>query len=244
MGSGVKASILATLTTKIISTMMAQNMPIDECVSAIAATLPVCSLRQIAYSTFTIIRITHNSRAEIIQFDNPGVVLLRKGKHYEFPRSTRTIGGKTIHISELAIKEGDVFVAFSDGVEHAGVGRTLNFGWQRNDIIRFLEGLYKSHYTAHTLTGVLINQCRLLYEDCPGDDATVCVMRASAQAGQPAHRSARAPRGCAQDDGFVLRPANTLSAAPPPAFAEHLGKPLDASLPDKDRPCHSAHGPD
>ncbi len=238
LGSGVKASILATLTTKIISTMMAQNMPIDECVSAIAATLPVCSLRQIAYSTFTIIRITHNSRAEIIQFDNPGVVLLRKGKHYEFPRSTRTIGGKTIHISELAIKEGDVFVAFSDGVEHAGVGRTLNFGWQRNDIIRFLEGLYKSHYTAHTLTGVLINQCRLLYEDCPGDDATVCVMRVrrrkpvSLLIGPPERpEDVRKMMDLffGKSGKHIVCGGTTASLA-----AEHLGKPLDASLPDKD----------
>ncbi|MDR1619262.1 MAG: SpoIIE family protein phosphatase, partial [Clostridiales bacterium] len=54
LGSGVKASILSTLTSKIIATMIANNMNIADCVSAIAATLPVCSIRQIAYSTFTI----------------------------------------------------------------------------------------------------------------------------------------------------------------------------------------------
>lgn len=177
LGSGVKASILSTLTAKIISTMIAQNMPVSDCVSAIAATLPVCSVREIAYSTFTIIRITDNSRAEVIQFDNPRVVLLREGKHYEFPVSTQTIEGKTIHISQLSLREGDAFVAFSDGVEHAGVGRTLNFGWQRKDIIRFMEGLYKEGYTAHTLTSALLDQCNLLYEGRPGDDATVCTVK-------------------------------------------------------------------
>ena len=57
MGSGVKASILSTLTSKIISTMMAEGLRIEDCVSTIAATLPICQVRKVAYSTFTILHI-------------------------------------------------------------------------------------------------------------------------------------------------------------------------------------------
>ena len=41
LGSGVKASILSTLTAKIISTMMAAGLSLEDCVSTMAATLPV-----------------------------------------------------------------------------------------------------------------------------------------------------------------------------------------------------------
>ena len=83
LGSGVKACILSTLTSKIISTMIANNLSVEECVSTIAATLPVCEKRGVAYSTFTIIRITNNSEAEIIQYDNPHVIMLRGGENFE-----------------------------------------------------------------------------------------------------------------------------------------------------------------
>ena len=57
LGSGVQASILSTLTSKIISTMMAEDLSIEECVSTIAATLPVTGKHGVAYSTFTIINL-------------------------------------------------------------------------------------------------------------------------------------------------------------------------------------------
>ena len=83
LGSGVKASILSTLTSKIISTMLAEGLKIEECVSAIAATLPVCSTRGVAYSTFTIIRLIDNDSVELIQYDNPPVLMIRDGARYD-----------------------------------------------------------------------------------------------------------------------------------------------------------------
>ena len=115
LGSGVKANILSTLTSKIISTMIAEDMSVDECVKTMAATLPVCKKRGVAYSTFTIMRFTDNTEAHIIQFDNPLVILLRKGKNYEYPRTERIIEGKKIIESKIALQNDDVFIAMSDG---------------------------------------------------------------------------------------------------------------------------------
>ena len=177
MGSGVKASILSTLTSKIISTMMADGMDIQECVHTIAATLPVCSERGVAYSTFTIIRILDNQEAEIIQYDNPHVILLRDGANYEIPASILSIDGKTIYQSKISLKENDIFIAMSDGCIHAGVGMTLNFGWERKDIVEFMKTFYPVGYTAKTLSTILIDECNRLYGEKPGDDATACVVK-------------------------------------------------------------------
>lgn len=177
LGSGVKASILSTLTSKIISTMMAAGLPLEECVSTIAATLPVCSVRGVAYSTFTIIHIKDNEIAEIIQYDNPHVVLIRDDKNFDYPMTEMNIGGKKIYKSIINLQENDIFIAMSDGCPHAGIGIGYNFGWRREDIISFLETLAPAGYTAKTLSTMLVDECNRLYGNEPGDDATACVIR-------------------------------------------------------------------
>lgn len=177
LGSGVKASILSTLTAKIISTMVAEGLELADCVATIAQALPVCSVRGVAYSTFTIIRIVDNEEAEIIQYDNPNVILLRDGKNYEMPATVTNIGGKQISRSCVTLRENDVFIAMSDGAIHAGVGSSLNFGWQRADIINFMEALFDAGFTAKTLTTILLDECNRLYGGNPGDDTTVCTIR-------------------------------------------------------------------
>ena len=177
LGSGVKASILSTLTSKIISTMMAEGLPVEECVATIAATLPVCSVRGVAYSTFTIIHLKNNETAEIIQYDNPHVIIIRDEVNYDYPKTEMNIGGKKIFKSVIKLQENDIFVAMSDGCPHAGIGLMYNFGWKREEIIDFIETLVPAGYTAKTLSTMLVDECNKLYGNKPGDDATACVVR-------------------------------------------------------------------
>ena len=177
LGSGVKASILSTLTSKIISTLMAEGLSIEECVSTIAATLPVCSVRGVAYSTFTIIHIVNNKFADIIQYDNPQVFILRNGKNYEYPRDEVNIEGKKIFKSRIWLEENDLFVAMSDGCPHAGIGLAYNFGWKRSEIIDFMETIEGVGYNSKTLATILIDECNRIYGEKPGDDASACVVR-------------------------------------------------------------------
>ena len=177
LGSGVKANILAMLTSKIISTMMAAGLGIEDCVETIASTLPVCEVRKVAYSTFTIIRIVDNEEAEIIQYDNPHVIFLRDGKNEEYDKTLTEIGGKQIYKSKISLQENDVFIAMSDGAIYAGVGKTMNFGWQREHIVEFMEKLYDSEYTAKTLCTLLLDECDRLYAGEPGDDTTIGALK-------------------------------------------------------------------
>ena len=177
LGSGVKASILSTLTSKIISTMMAEGISLEECVSTIVATLPICSVRGVAYSTFTIIHLINNEVAELIQYDNPHVIMFRDNENFDYPKSEMNIDGKKVYKSEISLKEGDIFVAMSDGCPHAGIGIAYNFGWNRDDIIEFLAPLTVNDFTSKTLATILIDEVNRLYGEQPGDDATACVVK-------------------------------------------------------------------
>jgi len=177
LGSGVKASILSTLTSKIISTMLAEGLSLEECVETIAATLPVCSVRGVAYSTFTIIHLKNNQTAELIQYDNPHAIIIRDEKNWDYPKTEMNIGGKKIFKSVINLQENDIFIAMSDGCPHAGIGISYNFGWKREDIIDFFETLAPAGYTAKTLSTMLVDECDKLYGHKPGDDATACIVR-------------------------------------------------------------------
>ncbi|MDR1444466.1 MAG: serine/threonine-protein phosphatase [Treponema sp.] len=245
LGSGVKANILSTLTAKIIATMMANSLTVEDCVETIAATLPICKVRQIAYSTFTIIRVTDTQEAEIIQYDNPCVILLRDGKNVDYPKTAETIedsyaaGGfarrKTIYKTRIKLHEDDTFIAVSDGAIHAGVGRSLNLGWRREDIISFMESMYNREYTAKTLSSILLDKCNDLYGGEPGDDTTVCTVKIRRR--QPVNLLIGPPSSPAEvskmmslffsKEGKHIVCGGTTSAL----AAEFLGKPLEAGIP-------------
>ena len=177
MGSGVKASILSTLTSKIISTMIAEGLPVEECVSTIADTLPVCSVRGVAYSTFTIIHIINNRTAELIQYDNPQIIMIRDGEVFEYPTLELNIEGKKIYRSDIRLQEGDLFVAMSDGCPYAGMNNKYDNNWKREDIAEYVTAVSLAGYTAKVLSTMLVDECDKRYGFEPTDDATACVVR-------------------------------------------------------------------
>ena len=234
LGSGVKASILSTLTSKIISTMMAAGLPIEECVATIAATLPVCSVRGVAYSTFTIIHLLDNAIAEIIQYDNPHVILLRNYEYYDYPKTEMNIGGKKIYKSTIKLQEDDVFIAMSDGCPHAGMGRKYNFGWRREEIADFMIACVAGGYTAKTLSTMLVDECNNLYGNKPGDDTTACVVKIRKREpmnilfGPPANRddaNSMMALFFSKEGKHIICGGTTSSIA-----AKYLGKTVQATL--------------
>ena len=234
LGSGVKASILSTLTAKIISTMLAAGLSLEDCVSTIASTLPVDAQRGVAYSTFTILHIRNNVTADLIQYDNPLAILIREGENYDYPRTESKVDGKKIFRSCIRLQENDTFILMSDGCPHAGIGVAYNFGWRREEIISFMEPLAPVGYTAKTLATLLVNECFQLYGGQPGDDATACVVRIRNRTpmnmlfGPPANRD-DGPRMMSlffsKEGKHIICGGTTASIA-----AKYLGKRLDTSL--------------
>ena len=234
LGSGVKASILSTLTAKIISTMMAAGLSIEDCVSTIAATLPVCSVRGVAYSTFTIMHVVNNDTIDIIQYDNPHVIVLRDNVPYDYPKTEMNIEGKKIYKTSLKLCENDIFIAMSDGCPHAGLGGRYNFGWKREEIVEYMTAVSYCGYTAKNMATMLVDECDKLYGHKPGDDTTSCVVKIRKREpmnilfGPPSNRddcNRMMALFFSKEGKHIVCGGTTSSIA-----AKYLGKPLRASL--------------
>lgn len=177
MGSGVKANILATLTSKILGTMFLNGATLEECVETIVETLPICKVRQVAYSTFSILQVFHSGAAYLLEFDNPSCIFIRNGKLVPIPQNIREVQGKKINEYRFQVQRGDALILMSDGTVHAGVGQLLNFGWLWEDIAKYAVKQYALTISAMRLAAAICQACDELYQYRPGDDTTVACMR-------------------------------------------------------------------
>lgn len=177
LGSGVKANILSTLTSKILCTMISNDIDIRECIETIIQSLPVCKVRGLAYSTFSIVHMNNEGKGYLFEFDNPQAIYIHNGKCMDFEREELNILDKKVYKSELNLKPSDVVLVMSDGTIHAGIGMILNLGWQRNEIMTYLDGTVTPKMSAKCIACLLAAACNDLYLDKPGDDTTVAGLR-------------------------------------------------------------------
>lgn len=181
LGSGVKANILATMTSTITATMLEEKMSIADVLETLEVTLPMCQVRKLAYSTFTIVQVfKERQEVYIVEFDNPPLVYIRDGEIIELNRVPIQFQGKQIFETTMHMEIGDTLGFFSDGVIWAGVGALMNFGWQWDDAADYLLArTYDDEtVTCKDISMKMIETCNALYEEKPGDDTTVVVMRA------------------------------------------------------------------
>lgn len=242
LGSGVKANILATLTSKILCTMVGNDVSIYDCVETIIQSLPVCKVREVAYATFSVIHVNENGEGYLLEFDNPPAIYISDGKCIELEREELNVLGKKVYKSDLKLKNNDVIVVMSDGVIHAGIGMLMNFGWQRPEVIEYLDKNVRADMSARGVACLLAGACNDLYLDKPGDDTTVAAvkvrerLRVNIMVGPPVDKS--------KDDFYIERFLEgegkkvVCGGTSSIIVARHLGKPLETSFdfPDKDVP--------
>ena len=179
LGSGVKANILSTLTSTIISTMLTEGAAMEQAVETIVSTLPICSVRKLAYSTFSVLQIKDTGEASLAEFDNPACIFIRNGELMELEMTDKEYAGKTVYESRFTVFPGDVLALISDGVVYAGVGSILNFGWTWESVAEWLRKESLKEKSAPRLAAALSQAVKELYMDKPGDDSTVMVARIS-----------------------------------------------------------------
>ena len=177
MGSGVKANILATLTSKILGTMFREGAEIDACVETIARTLPICKEREVAYATFSILQIFRDGEAYLVEYDNPKCVFIRNKEIINYPYQERVIEGKKIREYRFHVELNDCFVLMSDGAIWAGEEETMNYNWEWDDMAAYTLKCTNETLSAARLAAMLSQVCYDLYGEKPGDDTTVAVTR-------------------------------------------------------------------
>ena len=134
MGHGVKANMLATLTATMALNFTKEHKEPQKIAEIIMKTLPVCSVRQISYSTFTIIDIEIGGKVSILEYDNPQCTIIREGKVFDPGWQCLLLNeGKNtkelLYCSFLPQKE-DRIIFWSDGIAQSGLGSDdYPFGW-------------------------------------------------------------------------------------------------------------------
>ncbi|MGB2820159.1 MAG: SpoIIE family protein phosphatase [Phycisphaerae bacterium] len=234
LGSGVKANILATLTTCIAMHLLENDLPLSEVVETLGRTLPVCQVRKLAYSTFAIGQFYRDGRARIVVFDSPPAILLRKRQRVDLPCDERVIGGKNIQECVFDLELGDWVVFVSDGVLNAGIGGRYPLGWGWDQTARYLEGHAHPELSAQAVAEKMAGTVAELYMDTPGDDVSIIVIKvrhklvATVLTGPPVDRA----RDEAVLAAFVRRPGLHVVCGGTTAkmVSRHLGRPLDVDL--------------
>lgn len=186
LGSGVKANVLSTMTASMALNFRIRREPIVRTVKTIMDTLPVDSVRNISYSTFTIVDIDSDGDAKIVEYDNPQLILIREGKVFKLETKDTIIQSKVsdnvaddriIKISDVELQKEDRLIFFSDGVTQSGIGNmNMPFGWgnQVEDFI--VDKLNENHFiSARDLSRRIVKQAELNDILKPKDD-TSCVV--------------------------------------------------------------------
>lgn len=176
MGSGVKANIMSTITSTILGRLLEHGIPLAECVDTIAASLPLCKERGMAYATFTAAQI-HDGRLFLVEYGNPPCIVFRNGKPLPGQCQVRFVGDKEIHERTIFIQPGDVLLMMSDGVTHAGIGVSTIDGWSVKEIGDFLSETDIHSNCAAVTAALLDERCNEMSAGQFGDDRTIAVLR-------------------------------------------------------------------
>lgn len=183
LGSGVKANILSSMTTRMAMKFVESNMELLRSSEVMMDALPICQVRKISYATFSIVDSELEGKTRIFEMDNPPHIFIRDGRPLNVKckeLSSSKWKDRTINISQITTQEEDRIILMSDGVTQAGLGNKLYpLGWQRQGCLDFvLKNIKKNpHISAHELAKAIVHEAiEKEVEKKAGDDISCVVL--------------------------------------------------------------------
>ena len=184
IGHGIKASVLATLTSTMALKYSLLHTRPEVAARIIMETLPKSSDGKESYATFTIIELDNEGHIRIVNYDNPEILVLRNGVAMQGKEYNRTIEGeenlgKVLHCKEFTARKEDRIIFMSDGVPQSGLGdQHYPLGWGMENIEDFALNQIKRmpDISATKLARKIINQAVMNDQFSVKDDTSCGVM--------------------------------------------------------------------
>ena len=184
LGSGIKANILSCMTaTMLLKFVEKEEIPIRHAAEIVMNSLPVCKVRKISYSTFSIIDVNDEGDAKIIEEGNPEFLWIKNGEvmtpSYETIPS-KTFKNRCLKSYKIKLEMGDRLIFCSDGVTQCGLGNgKLKLGLRREGLIDMVLKRIKEEpdISSSDLSEYIIKQTKMIETNgLPKDDISACVL--------------------------------------------------------------------
>ena len=183
LGSGIKASVLSTMTASMAINFSSMNEDILSAAETIINTLPIDSVRKVAYSTFCICEIDIFGNVRIVEYETPSFCLWRDGRFVKvtkekIPVMRDDMENTYLRVSSFTMYKEDRIIFFSDGVSQSGMGsRQMPFGWEEG-VEEFMAGILRKtpYISAKDLSFKVVAKSQENDGYSPKDDTTCCVI--------------------------------------------------------------------
>lgn len=171
LGSGIKADILACMTSTMLLKFLKENADIEKSCEIIMNSLPVCKVRGISYSTFSAIDCYDDGKAIIVEEGNPDFIWIRDGEVLK-PECTiiesKNFKNRKMRVYDIKLELNDRIIFCSDGATQVAMGtKTYPLGLERDGLINIILSKLKmdKNISSSELSNYLIKQIELIAPD-------------------------------------------------------------------------------
>ena len=168
LGSGIKANILACMTSTMLLKFMENHSDIEKSCEIIMNSLPVCKVRGISYSTFSAIDCYENGKAKIVEEGNPDFIWIRGGEvlkpEYQIIQS-KDFKNRRMKVYNINLEKYDRIIFCSDGATQVAMGtKEFPLGLERSGLIKIvLDKLEQEpEISSKDLSEYLVHQIELV----------------------------------------------------------------------------------